>query len=359
MKNQAQLQESIERFQSSFWKKNCGDRPPIGIVCDGSFLPINYLRMKFSGKEIFPDDVNAELCMTDYEYISLSRRVFSDDFSPFSAAWRAIPWLEAMCGCPVRYSTGSLAPGHFVDSVDDLLTLEIPAGKEWLECMKLQTRNLTASVPNDCWISPSILRGPSDVIAAMRGLTNFYCDLYDNIRIVDEMASLVNSLLIDILEIHFSMVSPHLEGYGHIFGYWAPGRTIVIQEDVLGMCSPKVYNDVFMKYNTDIIRNLGPYVLFHFHSTGYQHYREVLEMPGIAGIQITIEANGPDLIDMITVLKEILERTRLIIHVDHFFEQLPEVLRHIPHEGLYLLISDKFIQSEDEFRGFIKSNWRV
>ncbi len=357
MKQPSQINESIERFKNSFWSKSIVDHPPVGIVCEDSYLPIKYLRKEFNGTEIFPGDVNTELYMTDYEYSNLNRRIYSDDWMPYSAAWRAIPWLEAMCGCPVRYSYGSFAPGHFINSLDDLLKTEIPANNEWFECLKSQTGNLKASAPNDCWISPSILRGPSDIISAIRGLTDFYCDLYDNIQIVDEMASRVNKLLLDVLEMHFSIVSSNQKGYGHIFGYWAPEKTVCIQDDVLGMCSPKIYRDVFMKYNTDIVQILGKYVLFHLHSTGFKHYREVLRIPGIAGIQITIENNGPALREMIPVLKEILEKSRLILSVQHFFQELPEVLRQLPQEGLYLLISDKFIKTEKEFKQFMKSNW--
>ncbi len=357
MKTLSQMRESIDRFQLSFWDKSKVDHPPVGIACDGSFLPINYLRKKFNGTEIFPDDIDAELVMTDYEYISLNRQVFSDDWLPFSAAWRAVPWLEAVCGCPIRNLSGSLAPLHFLDSVEDLLKAEIPANTAWLDCLKRETEKLAASPPSDCWISLSILRGLSDIIAAMRGLEGFYYDLHDDIRSLDEAASRLNRLFIEALEMHFSIVSPHMNGYGHIFGYWAPDRTIVLQEDALGMCSQEIYGEVFRKYNAEIVSHLGQYVLFHLHSTGYQHYREVLQIPGIAGLELTIEANGPPLRELVPVLNEILEKSRLIIFVDHYFEDLSEVLRKIPHEGLYVLISDKFIQTEKEFRTFMKSNW--
>ena len=357
MKDQSQIKESIERFQNSFWNKSAADRPPVGIFCEGIFLPIKYLRNEFNRPEIFPDDINPELIITDYEYDSLNRRVFSDDWIPFSAAWRGVPWLEAICGCPVRYSTGSLAPAHIAGSVDELLEMEIPVKKEWFEYLNRQTLDLKASAPDDCWISPSILRGSSDVIGALRGLTDFYCDLYDNIRAVDKVASKVNKLMLDVLKMHFSIVSPYQKGYGHIFGYWAPGKTICIQEDALGMCSPNVYKDVFMKYNNDVVQALGGYVLFHLHSTGLNHYKEVLQISGLAGIQIVIEQNGPSLRELIPVLKEILEKSRLIISIDHYFHELPDVLRQIPNEGLYILISDKFIKTENEFREFIRSNW--
>ncbi|MBN1294011.1 MAG: hypothetical protein JXB48_19400 [Candidatus Latescibacteria bacterium] len=357
MYSQSQITETVERFRQSFWRKTHMDHPPVGVVCDGTLLPVNYMRSGFSGSELFPGDIHKNLFSTDYDYTSVHRGVFTDNWVPFNSAWRAVPWIEAICGCPVRYASGSLAPGHCVDSIDDLREYILPANKTWLKILERQTKELVASAPADCWISPSILRGPSDILAAMRGMTDFYMDLYDNIQVIDEMAGRINKLFINILDRHFSVVRPNLGGYGHIYGYWAPGKTITIQEDALGMCSPDVYRDVFMKYNADIVNHLGLYVLFHLHSTGYGHYRDVLEIPGLAGLEMTIEENGPPLHEMVPFLRETLERSRLILFVHHYFEDVPHVLKQIPHEGLFLIISDKFIKSENEFRAFKEKNW--
>jgi hypothetical protein len=152
-------------------------------------------------------------------------------------------------------------------------------------------------------------------------------------------------------------VKPKLGGYGHIYGYWAPGKTTVIQEDAMGMCSPTTYHDLFMPFSEQIVEHLGPYVFFHLHSTGYKHYPYPLEIQGLAGLEITIEANGPSLFEMLPVLREILERSRLILFVDSFFEQLPIILKQLPMEGLYLIISDKFILTELQFQQFLDTNW--
>lgn len=357
MKDKDKLLESISRFRDGFWAKNPIDRPPTGIASDGVFMPINYLRKEFRRSKLVPSDINSELCMTDYEFGFSDRPIFSDDWMPFCAPWRAVPWLEAICGCPVRYSTGSLAPEHFVDSAKALADLPIPAEQLWLDCMKEQTGQLQAGAADDCWSSPSILRGPSDVLAAMRGITEFYCDIMTDADIIDEAAGRINRLFLDVLDTHFSIVGEKYGGYGHIYGYWAPGKTIVIQEDAMGMCSPETYRDIFMKYNADIVGHLGQHVLFHIHSTGFEHYKDVLSIPGIAGLQITMEANGPSLLDMLPVLKEILQKSRLILFVDHYFEQLPATLRQLPKEGFYLIISDKYIKSEEQFGEFISCNF--
>lgn len=357
MRSESQLRETIERFRDSFWDKKTTHRPPVGVYNDAILLPVNFLRHPFPRPMVTPQDLSPTLIMTEYDYWFEHREISCDDLLAFSAPWRAIPWLEACSGCSVRYGEGSLAPGHFVKVVEELETIPIPGQIEWFECMRQQTQWLENQARADCWISPSILRGPSDVLAAMRGLTNFCLDLHDNPRTIKKAAGRVNRLLIKALDMHYSIVKPKLGGYSHIFGYWAPGKTIMIQEDAMGMCSPRMYHDIFMEYNADVVKHLGPYVLFHLHTTGYKHYKDVLSIPGLAGLEVFVEPVGPTLLELLPALREILETSRLVLHVDYGFEQLPEVLRKLPREGLFLVISGRRIRSDEEFRRFVYTIW--
>jgi hypothetical protein len=358
MKTQAQLIESVQRFQESFWDRKSTGRPPVGIYDEGIYLPINFLRRPFIRPTVCPEDVNENLVATEYEYSFANRSVSCDDYMAFSAAWRGIPWLEALCGCPVRYSQGSLAPAHFVESVDELAHVPIPAPNGWLDCLRRETQRLEAQAPPDCWVSPSILRGPSDALAAMRGMTEFFLDLHDNPQAVERAASRVNQALMMEIDTHYSIVQPKLGGFVQIMGYWAPGKTVMLQEDALGMCSPSLYRDIFMQFNAAIVKHLGSYVLFHFHSTGYKHYTHVINVPGIAGVEMTLETIGPTLQDMVPVFREILEKTRLILQVCTGFEYLRDALRKLPHEGLFLVIPCKYIPTDEAFKEFITANFQ-
>ena len=280
-----------------------------------------------------------------------------DDLMAFSAPWRGVPWLEGCCGCTVRYAEGSLAAAHFVEALEELADLPIPAPNAWFDCMRRETERLQAQQPADCWISPSILRGPSDILAAMRGMKEFYLDLHDNPQAVADAAARVNALLIKSLDMHYSIVQPKLGGYGNVYGYWAPGKTIVIQQDVMGMCSPTMYRDIFMQNDAEVVRQLGEHVIFHLHTTGYRHYKDVLNIPGIAGLEIALESIGPTALDLVPVFREILEKSRLILNVGTGFELLPQVLRKLPQEGLFLSIPDKYLRNDQQFRDFTKAVW--
>ncbi len=357
LKHPDQVAESIDRFHRGLWNRESVDRPPVGVTPDRSWLPVKYLKAPFPNKEVVPADVTPSLVRTDYEDASFSRRVLSDDWLPYNAPWRAIPWLEAISGCRVPYASGSLSGAHFVDRVEDLTALPIPATNDWLECLRRQTEDLVATCPADCFVSPSIIRGLSDVVGALRGLTGFFLDLYDAPKLVAAELERVGSLVCDVFDMHFALVPPKLGGYGYIFGYWAPAPSVAIQEDMMGLASPNIFADLFLDHEMRLVEHLGPYTFFHVHATGYAHYPHLLKIPGLAGIQMTVESNGPSLQALVPVMQEILQRTRLIIFVDAFFDELADVAKKLPRDGLYVMVSDKFVESEDAYHDLLARAW--
>lgn len=358
MRSEEQLAESVGRFRESFWERRAADRPPVGVVRREVYMPSLYRREHGRRAELQPGDVGPHLAATDYEYAFARRAISCDDFIAFSAPWRGVPWLEAACGCPVRCAEGCLAPEPFVKSLDELAERPIPAENGWLACMERQTEQLLAAAPPDCWVSPTILRGCSDVLGAMRGQVGFFLDLNDSPDRIREIAGRVTRLLIDALDRHYALVPAKLGGFTHVFGYWAPGRTAAIQEDAMCMCAPEVYRDVFREHNAAVVQHLGDCVLFHMHSAGYQHLREVLAIPGLAGVQITMDPTGPAAADMLPVFREVLHQSRLILWAKQGCRGLVEVLRELPNDGLYVMVPDADITCDAEFREFATACWK-
>jgi hypothetical protein len=82
-----------------------------------------------------------------------------------------------------------------------------------------------------------------------------------------------------------------------------------------------------------------------------------MNLPGIAGLQMSMESIGPTLLDMIPVFQQILGKTRLMLQVCSGFEYLPEALRKLPHDGLYVIIPSRYIPTDAAFRELIRANF--
>jgi hypothetical protein len=98
--------------------------------------------------------------------------------------------------------------------------------------------------------------------------------------------------------------------------------------------------------------------MFHLHTTGYRHYKHVLSIPGIAGLEMALESIGPTALDLVPVFREVLEKSRLMLHVGTGFEHLPQVLSKLPKEGLFIAIPDKYIRNDQEFYEFTRAIWK-
>ena len=102
------LASSIERYASAFWARKDAARPPVAVSPARNWMPIHFLRAPLTAPFVQPADVTAQLTRTEYEDMALDHPIRSDDWMPFAAIWRGIPWLEAMCGCPIRVAELSL-----------------------------------------------------------------------------------------------------------------------------------------------------------------------------------------------------------------------------------------------------------
>lgn len=345
MRSESQLRESRERFGRGFWGKERLDRPAVAVAWPGTWLPMEYLRGPLRQERLRPEEVSGVDRETDASYDASHRTIWCDDWMPYNAAWRAVPWLEAICGCGVHVGAGALTPLACVDSAGALAEAVLGGRAEWLGSLWAETAR--AAVGAGVWVSPTILRGVSDVLAAMRGLTEFYCDVLSEPGAISRAAELATAVLIEVFRGHFLRVGDQWEGYGNVYGYWSPGPTVVLQEDALGMCSPGTYGEMFAPLTAAVVEAVGEHVLFHLHSTGCGHWREVLAVPGLAGVELTVEANGPEPAALEPMLRKILERSRLILFVDGYFEESLALLRRLPREGLYVIVSGRDVPDEE------------
>jgi len=123
------------------------------------------------------------------------------------------------------------------------------------------------------------------------------------------------------------------------------------------MAGPEKYREIFRQYNADVVKHLGDYVLFHLHSTGMGHWRDVVSIPGLGGLEITVEKNGPSLMELLELLREVAESSRLILYVEGYFDELAGVLKKLPKAGLYLILPDSFVGSDEQFGQFVRGIW--
>ncbi len=275
-----------------FWDKRSGERPPVGVVnpevlSAGQVSPRG-LDADHSGAGR-PD---AELAATDYEFVYARPKATCDDGMPFTAAWRAIPWLEAACGiCGSTQAAGSLAPARPLHRAIGRLG-QRARSRPPAVARPIGVRGAARWSPRRC----GLLDQPDDPSRAGgragrdAGLKRVLLRPAQRFAGGPPRASRVNQLLLTTLERHFRAFPPKLGGYGHVFGYFGarpddrhPGRRarFLFAGDVAQGALPAAGR-------RGDRGGAAPYGLFHLHSTGCRHWRNVLSIPHLAGLQLVV-----------------------------------------------------------------------
>jgi len=113
----------------------------------------------------------------------------------------------------------------------------------------------------------------------------------------------------------------------------------------MGMCSPAVYREVFWPGNCQVGEHFGDHLFVHVHSPGVDPWRDVLEIPGLAGMELTMEFNGPPILDTGPVLREIVRQAEpqrgdyLLVYFSnghvHFTSRVEDALRALDVPVVY------------------------
>ena len=186
-----QLDQSIRRFQEAFWDRQSAGRPPVGIINPGVFLPIKYLRAPLAC---------ASCCRRTWTRFP-SQPTTRSPSRGGSVLRRPDPIFGRLAGRSLARSLLRLS-GALLHGLAGARPLRRVAGRSRRGARSCggsvaglpASRNRAAGGGGACRLLDKSLdlRGPSDVIAAMRGQTNFFCDLCDGIDTIDRAAGRIN-----------------------------------------------------------------------------------------------------------------------------------------------------------------------
>ena len=105
------LDTPVQRHRA-FWNRQAADRPLLGIDI-GFWLKQRYPRTAEKMPEglIAPDDIPIDAFLKDCDD-RYQQQLNRGDYPFVSAPFVAIPWLEAIAGCPIHFSNTFNAQLH-------------------------------------------------------------------------------------------------------------------------------------------------------------------------------------------------------------------------------------------------------
>jgi hypothetical protein len=180
-----------------------------------------------------------------------------------------------------------------------------------------------------------LLLGPPDLMMQLRGQEQLALDFYDAPEMVDALGQRAVGLCAEATRALYALVPTHLGGRAGTSRYfWAPEEMVETAEDISFMTSPALHRRFVAPLHAALSRRF-PYTIVHLHSTQLHTVPTLLELEGVAAIQITPDF-GEDLVPQIPLLARILDRKPLLLHGVISIASAKEIMRSLPARGLGL-----------------------
>lgn len=351
------LEDKLKRYRA-FWDGSPVDRPLIGFSLGGWFPLQSYPAMQKlrNYQKISADQLSPEEFFSDYDRIATYFDRVEDDVIRAVAPVPPFPWLEAILGCRLQIGDESIwveEGGFDYAALNDLdLSADNPWRKKYLSFAQALSERYRGRFP----VGQPILRGVSDMIAALRGTTTMVTDLYDWPEQYHRLGRMCSNLLLELIQEQHAVTGPFQGGYQiEQFNLWAPGKTIRIQEDASSLFSPNLY----AKYLQEEDRRLAaafPYNLIHLHASSLFLLEQILEIKELRCIQINKDVGGSTIEKELPYFERVqAEGKRLLIRGKLDRDDLVSLRKHLSPNGLYLQVVVETVEETRAMREFFEA----
>ena len=333
------LQDKIKKYHD-FWFGAKVERPLIGFSLGGWFPLQSYTAIhKFRGKgRLTPDQVQPEEFLPDYDRIVAQWNSVEDDVLRGVAPIPPFPWLEAMLGSPVQVGEESIWAEEGGFDFANTSKLDFSPANPWrrkyLEFVAVLKDHFGSRVP----VGQPILRGVSDMIAALRKTSQMIFDLYDFPEEYKKLGKSCTDLIIGLVREQQRLTGPFAGGYFvEQFSLWAPDRIIRMQEDASALFSPALY-DKLLQEEDRRQADAFAYSLIHLHSSSLFLLDRILNVEPILCFQINKDAAAsiPEEIPYFQMVQK--KGKKLLIRGKLDLEDLSLLRKNLSPRGLYLQI---------------------
>jgi hypothetical protein len=307
-----------------------------------------------------PGDVDFELFREDFEDLFVLHGQATADV-PWSAfPLVVIPWAEAIAGCPIIHRGGNVWAEHWLESYE---TLEDAGGLKpraaWMEKLVEFTQWLVNMSDGRFPIAVSLLRGPADLLAAMRGAQESVLDLMDNPEPVERLLQSLTDLWMQAAHAQQAHIPPFASGYGwNIQNLWSEEPGGWFQDDAIAYWSPPLHRQFIAPCERQLSQTLAR-MGCHLHSPAIFAVNELLSMPELDVIEMNLDLVGKTIPEMIPAFQRILETQRLYVWGSFSAEDLRLMKASLPTRGLALQVMADSPQGVQAMIRLVEETWRT
>jgi hypothetical protein len=319
----------------AFWAQPPGAAPLIGRPQRDSVFPLHNLQGALAEGYLRPDDIRPD----DFLPFEPGEAPLEDGSDLLNAHWAApaLPWTEAIVGCPVSvlWESGTTWAGPVLADAEPLVSYRPAVDRAWLAKLVACTKSLVAHATGRYLVSTSLMRGPLDMLGAMLGTARLCQAFVDEPEQVARLLRFCTDVWIETAEAQLAVIPSVAGGYANRYRIWAPGRSVVTQADISSLISPRIYARFLVPCDAAIC-DAFDYVTIHTHSAGQTQLDHWLTQPGLDCIEISVDHLGPTFAEQVPLYRRILERKPLVL-MNPNRDEVAMALRELPLAGLAMI----------------------
>lgn len=322
----------------AFWAREDVDRPLlaswVGSYQMADLYPCGLSELP-NGK-LDPSDIDFENFRPDYEQLFEVHRQAHADIPWAAFPVMVVPWVEVIVGCSIYHHAGNVWAEPWLDDYQRLVEEGLQLDRAWLEKLVAFIDWLTNLSDGRFPVALSLMRGPADLLAAMRGAEQSIYDLYDHSEHVDGALQLLTDAWIEVARAQLSRVSTFADGYClSVQNLWAREQGGWFQDDSVAFWSPTFYRRYARSYEDQLSRCMDVTGV-HLHAASLFTVDELIKMPELHVIEVNLDDVGLRIPDMIPRFQQILETKRLMVWGAFTVEDLTLMKENLPARGLAL-----------------------
>lgn len=327
----------------AFWSHGPAPRPLFGVAVNITFPAVRFAELATGQGRITPDLIDPEAFLADWDRSYAHTEARAEDLFMVASPYSAIPWMEAIAGCEVYASpaSSSIWAEHPDPSWQGLKRVGFDPNNPWLlkliECATVLREHAAGRYP----ISAPILRGVSDIAAALLGPQRLVLEFYDHPQPLQE-------LLARCTEIWQGVGQALVEAFGCFHGgqcagrrrVWTPGTCMLYQDDAVAVLSPTFFREAIVPHEHEILKQYAR-TMMHTHSGTLRIMIDgLLSLQSLDAIEVQFDPSGPALPELLGYLKRIQDHKSLLIIgelKDLTLDGIELLLKELSPRGLCLI----------------------
>ena len=355
-------------LHKSFWHHKPAPRPLFG--CNIGMFSNEHCPLTMGAMPrgiIEPDDIDIGLFLRDCENLYVAHNELNDDY-PFAASpFVYIPWMEAIMGCAIMASDTSMWANPCVADWNTWEWKDVGTENLWtaklFEILEALIKHAAGRFP----VAATMMRGPSDIYAAMRGAARFPLDFYDHPDSTREALRKCADVFIKLGKEQLALIPESNEGFmdgDRGTRVWAPDKVLWLQEDAMALLSPEIYRDFILPEDRRIGTEFSC-VALHLHNSALWALDDIVAVREIDAIELNLDGENSDAEETLTGWKKIIAHKPLIVwraFGQDFRNWLDRMLDELPASGLSIQVTarslDEAKMAKEQFLQAVEANFK-